>query len=280
VKGPEGFVTLKDAVVEANEVSGFLMAILSEREAAVMREQKEVTTLYDSGSLGAFRVGVFEEDGAPTVLITPARREIPALESFGLDAEGGRIGMVSEGLIIVGGPLGSGKTSLLASLVAHHAHQRDRFAVIYSSEQLYAFPAGRGFIMQRGRPVGGHEFGKAIQSALDQGADVLAVDPLGDADDLRLLLEVAATGRLVVAAMQTHSLGETLSRLQQMTPEAVGERLPRLLADALRAVIELPTRLPNQSNSAEALVIGREEQTLLRKRDFGALRIHVAVSRV
>jgi twitching motility protein PilT len=279
VKGPDGFVTLKDAIIEDDEVNGFLMAILSEREAATLREQKEVSTLYDGGNLGAFRVGVFEEEGAATILITPARREIPALLSFGLDAAAVEVGRITEGLILATGPLGSGKTSILASLVAYHAHQRDKFAVVYSSEQLYAFPAERGFIMQRGRPLGGLEFGKAVGSALEQGADVLAVDPVGDADDLRLLLEVAGTGRLVIAAMQTLSLGETFSRLQKMTEEAVGDRIGRLLADLLRAVVVLPIRVPNQNAMAEALIVGREEKALLRQRDFGSLRLHLAVSR-
>ena len=76
VKSPEGFVMLKDAIVEENEISGFLMALLTERQQGVLRDEKEVTTLYDDGGqLGAFRVSIFEEEGAPTILITPSRRD-------------------------------------------------------------------------------------------------------------------------------------------------------------------------------------------------------------
>lgn len=279
VKGPEGFVTLKDAVVEENEVSGFLMTLLTERQQAALREEKEVTTLYDGANLGAFRVSIFEEEGAPTILITPARREIPAIDTYGLGDAAGPVGRVCEGLVVVAGPLGSGKTSLLASLVSHHVGQRDQFAVFYSSQQLYAFPSSRGVILRRERPVGGPAFGSAIRSALDQGADILAVDPVSEADDIRLLLEVASTSRLVIAAMQVLSFGELFSKLEIMTQEPSGERFSRLLSDLLRAVIALPARRPNEPTSAEVLMIGREQAASLRKRDFAALRIQHAVGR-
>jgi twitching motility protein PilT len=280
VKTAEGFVTLKDAVIDANEVAGFLMATLGEKEAALLREQKEVSTLYDGGILGTFRVGVFEEDGAATILITPARQEIPELDQYGMGAGAEHLGRVVEGLVVVSGPLGSGKTSLLASLVAHHVRQRDKFAVVYSSEQLHAFPSGRGFVMQRGRPLGGAEFAKAVGGALDQGADLIAVDPVAAQEDLRLLLEIASTSRLVVAAMQTLSFGETLLRLQHMTQEGAQDRLGRLLAELLRAVIALPTRRPSEPLVAEIMTVGRDEETLLRKRDFAALRIQHTMQRV
>jgi Tfp pilus assembly pilus retraction ATPase PilT len=279
VKGPEGFVTLKDAIIEEDEVSGFLQALLTERQHASLRDEKEVTILYDGGPLGAFRVGIFEEEGAPTILITPARREIPALGSFGLKAAEEPVGRVTEGLVLVAGPLGSGKTSCLASLVAHHVERRDKFAVLYSSQQLYAFPSSRGVIMRRERPVGGPAFANAIRSALDQGADILAVDPVSEADDLRLLLEVSDTNRLVIAAMQVLSFGDLFAKIDQLSHEAGGERLARLFADLLRAVIALPTRRPGEPAEADVLVIGREEQALLRKRDFGALRVQYAVRR-
>jgi twitching motility protein PilT len=280
VKTAEGFMTLKDDVVEANEVSGFLMAVLAEREAERLREEKEVTISYDGGPLGAFKVSVFEEEGAPTILITPARREIPGLAEYRLGSAEDPLGKASDGLIVVAGPLGSGKTSLLASLVAHHAEKRDRFAVVFSAELLYAFPSSRGFIMQRPRPVVSSGLMRGIRTAIDQGADLIAVDPVADADDLRLLLEVGSTHRLVVAAMQALSFGEVLSRLQSMTSEPSGDRLGRLLSETLRAIVALPTRRPNETVEAEALVMTREEQALLRKRDFESLRARHVVGRI
>jgi Tfp pilus assembly pilus retraction ATPase PilT len=277
VKTDDGFVTLKDAIVDENEVSGFLMALLTERQFATLRDEKEVTVLYDGGPLGAFRVSIFEEEGAATILITPSRREIPALDTYGMGPGAEGVGRVYEGLVLVSGPLGSGKTSLLASLVSHHVDQRDKFAVLWSSQQLYAFPAGRGFIMRRERPSGGAEFGNAIRSALDQGADVLAVDSVAEPGELRTLLEVAATSRLVIATLQALSFGETLAKLQQMTHESVGDRVSRLLADYLRALVFLPVRRPHEPQVAETLLIGRDEQELLRKRDFTALRVQQAV---
>jgi Tfp pilus assembly pilus retraction ATPase PilT len=131
--------------------------------------------------------------------------------------------------------------------------------------------------MRRERPSGGAEFGNALRSALDQGGDVLAVDPVSEPDELRTLLEVAATTRLVIATVQALSFGETLAKLQQMTQESIGDRVSRLLADYLRAIVFLPVRRPQETAVADTLLIGRDEQALLRKRDFPALRVQQAV---
>jgi Tfp pilus assembly pilus retraction ATPase PilT len=280
VKTPEGFVTLKDSVLEENEISGFLMATLSEREAAVLREQKEVTTLYDGGPLGAFRVSAFDEEGAPTIVISPARREVPAIADFGLGGSGEALAAITDGVTIVSGPLGSAKADLVAALVSQHVDRRDKFAVVFASDGLHGYAPTRGFIMQRLRPAGAPGLARALRTALDQGADLIAVDAIADADELRAVLEAGAAGRTVVAALDALSFGEALSRLQRMTQDQASERVGRLLADVLRAIVWLPPRRPQEAQVAEALLVGREEGALLRKRDFESLRMRQVVGSV
>ncbi len=278
IKTADGFVTLKDAVVERNEVDGFIMALLSEAETLALRERKEVTAVYNAPDVGAFSVAIIDEDGSPTVIMTPARTDLPKLDSFGMGNAQASLAQLTEGLILVAGPLGSGKSSLVAALAEHHATMRDKCVALHSDERLHTFENTRGFVMRRPITAGAADLGASIRSSLQQGADVVAVDPFAGSDGLRILLEVSATGRLVIGSISSLSMGGTLALIQALTQDDKSDRVLRLLADHLQAVVALGPRRAQEHATADVLLIGRDEQAAIRKRDFNTLRINQVIT--
>lgn len=272
LKTPQGFQTLEDDVLGEDELRGFLQSALSQTERTELRERREVATFYASEGIGTFRLNAIEDDGVPFVAFAPARRDVPPLADFGLGLQGEALAAAAEGLVVVAGPLGSGKSTLLAALVRHHLETRDRFVTIFSAGAPFEHPGERGAVLRRRMPPPGAPFIEAMRAALEQRPDVVAVDPTPDRDALHVLMNVARTGRLVLAAMDSMSPAETLQKLAALAAEGGGERAGSILSETLRAIVDLSARRTHEAPKADVWMIGREEQSALMTNDFVELR--------
>jgi Tfp pilus assembly pilus retraction ATPase PilT len=272
VKTAEGVVALDDAPLSADELRGFLQNALSESERALLRERREVGSFYSADGLGVFSLTAIEDDGAPFVAFAPARRDVPDVASFGLGLEGEALQAANEGLVVVAGPLGSGKSVLAASLVKNHLENRDRFVAVFSSGAPFEHSATRGAVLRRRMPAPGEAFAEAMRGALELRPDVVVVDPVQDREALRVLLNVARTGRLVVAVMESLSPVETLGRLGELCADGGAGKTGAILAESLRAIVDLAARRADEPAAADVFIVGREEQSALATNDFAELR--------
>jgi twitching motility protein PilT len=272
LKTPQGFRTLEDAPLGEDELRGFLQTALSQTERTELRERREVATFYSAEGIGTFRMNAVEDDGAPFVAFAPARRDVPALAEFGLGLQGDALAAAAEGLVIVAGPLGSGKSTLLASLVRHHLEERDRFVTVFAAGAPFEHPGERGAVLRRRLPPPGASFLEAMRAALEQRPDVVVVDPTPDRDALHGLVNVARTGRLVLAALDSMSPADTLQKLAALAADGGGERAGTVLSETLRAVVDLGVRRSHEPPKADVWMIGREEQAALATNDFAELR--------
>lgn len=279
IKTLEGFVTLGDLATPVRELDGFLDDALSETERRELRENKEVGVWFDAGDLGPFRVTAVDDGGSALVTFVPAQSAPPSLDTFGLGQQGDLLTAIADGLVVVAGPLSSGKSTLLAALVRHHLEERDRCVVTFTAGQQQVFAATRGFVVRRPMPGTPAAFSAAMRSAIGQGADVLAIDPVPDRDALQMAVCAARTGRLVLVTLDSLSQAETLNRLAQLTADTGGDRGGGMLADTLRAVVDLPARRTGETPAPQVLTIGREEQAALLNHDFAALRQSRAIVR-
>jgi twitching motility protein PilT len=271
VKTPGGFLTLDDTPLQEDELRGFLQTALSQTERTELRERRETATFYSAPGLGVFRMTAIEDDGVPFVAFAPSRRDVPPLGEFGLGLQGEALAAAAEGLVIVAGPLGSGKSTLLASIVRHHLEDRDRFVTVFAAGAPFEFTGERGATLRRRLPAPGAPFMEAMRAALEQRPDVVAVDPVPDRDALHTLMNVARTGRLVLAALDSMSPNDTLARLSALTQEG-GERVGAILSETLRAVVDLSARRTTEPPQANVWTIGREDQAALATNDFVELR--------
>ncbi|HYC77274.1 MAG TPA: ATPase, T2SS/T4P/T4SS family [Planctomycetota bacterium] len=280
VKSPQGFVSVDEAPLTDDELRGFLQSALNDVERKALRERREVVTYYDAGELGVYRMTAVEDDGSPFVTFAPSRRDVPEFESYRLGLPGDALAAAAEGLVAIAGPLGAGKSTLMAALVRHHLVRHDRFVSIFAAGVPFEHPADRGVVVHRRLPDPGKPFVDAVRSALEQRAEVIAVDGVPDREALHVCMSVARTGRLVLASFDSLSPAETVGRLQSLTQEPSGERLGAILAETLRAVVDLGARRTHEPPKADVWIVGRDEQSALATNDFTALRRLRATVRV
>jgi twitching motility protein PilT len=141
------------------------------------------------------------------------------------------------GLVIVSGPTGCGKSTTLAALLEEVNVSRAQNIITLESPLEYVYTNRRSFIRQREIPTHSPSFEQAIVDALRENPDVLVISEMRTAEVMRLTLDAAETGHLVLATMHSASCGEALSRICMSFPADIQGSIRAQLADCLVGVV-------------------------------------------
>lgn len=189
------------------------------------------------GSIFRLRVSLFHDSQGPSVAVRIAPKLIPDAETLGLGKPVQRLACLNQGLVILTGAMGSGKSTTQACLVnLAHAH-RPGYAILIQDSREFEFPDGRSLIRHKetGRDLEAQK--RALRAALRQAPDILAVGELRDAETIDLTLQAALTGRLVFAMVPSVTPCDTLYYLIDAFPTDQKARIRAQLAEGLKAII-------------------------------------------
>lgn len=219
------------------ETLRFLMELLDPEQRAIFEERHEFDLLYALPGVGRFRVNLFLQSyGAGAVFrIIPDRP--PLLDVLGFPATMRRITTLSSGLVLIGGPTGSGKTTTLSAIV--HEINRNQQRHILTIEEPIEFLHEPLMSAITQRQVGLHvdSFADALRSAMRAAPDVIVVGELREFETLNLALQAAEAGALVFGTLHTNSAAKTLLRVLDMAPDDARDHLRASLATHLRALV-------------------------------------------
>ncbi len=183
------------------------------------------------------RVSLFHDHAGPGLALRVIPREVPDPASLGLPETVRRLAGLNKGLILLNGPMGSGKSTTLASLLALANQVRPAFIVTIQDAIEFEYPDGTCIIRQR--EVGGDlaRHHQAIRSAIKQAPDILAAGPIRDAETLDLCLQAVQTGRVVIATHAAATREETLASLAGHFPPDQRRRVLARISESLNAIV-------------------------------------------
>jgi len=219
------------------EARRFIFEILTPQQRYALETEKDLDFLYDLEGVARFRGNAFvQSHGVGAVFrIIPLR--IPSLEDLRLPASVRRLTELANGLVLVTGPTGSGKTTTLAALVNEINAQSQRHVITIEDPIEFVHRPLRSLITQR--EVGRHaeSFAGALRSALREAPDVVVVGELRDLETVSFALSAAETGVLVFGTLHTNSAAKSIHRIIDMMPEERRDQTRAVVSVLLRGVV-------------------------------------------
>jgi twitching motility protein PilT len=208
---------------------------------------------------GRFRANVNRQRSGIKLTARPIGAEVPTLQQLGMPDSIASALQHHQGLIVITGPTGHGKTTTLAALVGMLNRDTSHHVITVEDPIEYVHPTARAVISQR--EVGTHTktFQAALKGSLREDPDVIVVGELRDTDTVRMALSASETGHLVISTMNTPSAAKAIERLIDLFPPGDQPQVRMMLAGGLRMVISqrlLPTADRTQLCAAAEVLPG------------------------
>jgi twitching motility protein PilT len=235
VKGD--LVPLRQSPLDAAELEPLLDELLDDRHRQRFHDTMELDFAHAHGKRARFRANYLRKlTGVGAVFRTIPSR-IPTAEELGLPPAILGLAERNAGLVLVTGPTGSGKSTTLASMIAHVNHTRDGHILTIEDPIEFVHEPARCLVTHREVGLDAPSFADAIRSAGRENADVILVGELRGPETMRLALQLASFGVLVFATVHTNSAGATIDRFVNAFPASQQPQIRGMLADALAGVV-------------------------------------------
>jgi twitching motility protein PilT len=202
------------------------------------------------------RLHAFLAGGVRALAVRLLPPEIPSLSALGFPSELKDLAALPNGLVLLTGPAGSGKSTTAAALCQELIRQRSVMLLTLEDPVEYAFDARQTNSVVRQRQIGldAPDFVTGLRDALREDPDVLLIGEMRDAESIGLALTAAETGHLVFATLHSRSAGSAIDRIIDAYPAARQQQLRVQLSESLRAVIA-QRLLPRARGSGRVLAL-------------------------
>ena len=231
-------VPMSPSVLVEEDVWGMLSPHLSMAQVDELQNLRDVDFSYELRSHNLrFRANVFRHIGGVSAVFRIIRGNIPDMLSLGLPPIVQSLGDLPNGLVLVGGPTGSGKSTTLATLI-DYINRNHGSHIISLEDPIEAIHAQKkGLVTQR--EIGTHtrSFARALRSTLRQDPDVILIGEMRDMETIHFAITAADTGHLVFGTVHTVSADTAVDRLINAFPSAEQAQARSSLANSLRAVV-------------------------------------------
>ena len=250
------------------------------------RQQYEQARIADASlklpGLGRFRVNLHRERGRAAAAIRALPAKVPPLESLNLPANAGLLTSIPHGLVLIGGPTGSGKTTTLAALIGEINRHHSRHVVTIEDPIEYEHVHQRCIVEQVEIGADAPDFPTALRAAVRQAPDVIVVGEMRDPETMRIALAAAETGHLVLSTIHTTDVASTVARIADGFPLERQNTVRQELAMGLSAVMTqmlLPRIGGGRIPAAELLMVGYGARQHIRRNALQHLHQEITITR-
>jgi twitching motility protein PilT len=253
----------------SDEVERAVLSSLTEDELAAFAARGEIDACHNFSGIGRFRANVFRQQRGVDGVFRHIPASAPSLEDLGLPAQLARFTTYHQGMVLVTGPTGCGKSSTLAALVNLINEERREHILTIEDPIEYVHPSKRCLVNQRSVHAHTGSFARALRGALREDPDVIVIGELRDLETISLALSAAETGHFVLATLHTENAIRTVNRLVGSFPADQQEQIRTMISESLRAVISqrLLPRADGQGRvpAFETLVVTKAVGNLIRE---------------
>ena len=275
-------IPLADGPLDGLDIEDAVTPVLAPHARRLYREARIADASFRIVNLGRFRINLHRERGraAAAVRLLPTR--VPRLSTLNLPPQIEQLAQLPRGLVLVGGPTGSGKTTTLAALVEEINRRDARHIVTIEDPIEYEHTHYGSLIEQVEIGIDAPDFPTALRAALRQAPDVIVVGEMRDPETMRIALAAAETGHLVLSTLHTTDAAASVARISDSFPAERQNTIRQELAMALAALMT-QTLLPRIGGgvvpAAELLMVGYGARQHIRKNSLQHLHQEITITR-
>lgn len=290
IAGPPAMLRVNGALVQGpgaaldpEDVRSLVLPLLEEWQFDELQKKKTVDFSFVRENLGRFRINIHHQRGTLAAAIRLLPSKIPTLESLHLPPAFAKLAERRQGLVLVTGATGCGKTSTLAALI-DIVNTRRAAHVVTIEDPIEYQHANRSSVIEQievGRDT--PDFTVTLRSIMRQSPDVILVGEMRDAETIATALTAAETGHLVLSTLHTNDAIQAVARILDFFPTANQPQIRQQISLALAAVIsqQLVPGVDGVSRwpAIEYMLATDAVRALIRKGEDHQLRSQISVGR-
>jgi twitching motility protein PilT len=279
----EGAVrNLESGTLAGPDIEAAIVPALNAHALEVYRQKQITDASYRIAGLGRFRINLHRERGHAAAAVRALPTKPPALAELHLPPSVEALSRLPRGLVLIGGPAGSGKTTTLAALINEINRRDSRHIVTIEDPIEYEHAHIRSVVEQVEIGTDAPDFPTALRAALRQAPDVLVVGEMRDPETMRIAVAAAETGHLVLSTLHTTDVASTVARISDSFPAERQNTIRQELAMALSAVLTqilLPSKTGRRMPAAELLMIAYGARQHIRHNNLQHLNQEITITR-
>lgn len=229
---PIKFRELKDA-----ELESYLLEVLSKKQQDEFGAGNDLDFSYVSGEGGRFRVNLFRKETGIGAVFRAIPSEVPKLENLNLPSIVTKLCDFHQGMVLVTGSTGTGKTTTLAAMIDFLNRTRKLNIISLEDPIEFVHKSAQSQIIQRELHTHIPTFAEGVRAAMREDPDVILVGELRDAETISMAMTAAETGHLVLGTLHTTSATKTIDRVIDALPIEQREQTKSFLSSSLLAVV-------------------------------------------
>jgi len=265
-----------DGPLSPAQAEALVLGALSPAEQAELARHGELDLCVSLDGVGRFRTNVYRQQRGFDAVFRAIPEEPPTLEALGLPDSLARFTHYHQGMVLVTGPAGCGKSSTLAALVNLINEERDEHILTIEDPIETVHPSKRCLVNQRHAGRHTESFARALRGALREDPDVIVIGELRDLETISLAMTAAETGHFVLATLHTSNAVRTINRMIGAFPSNEQEQVRTMLSESLRAVVSqrLVATADGQGRvpALEVLVLNKAIANLVREQKTVQIR--------
>ena len=230
-------VRLNYPALMPNDTKELAYSILNEFQKNKFEKDLQIDLSIGIKGLGRFRVNVYSQREAISCAFRAIPRDVRSFEEAGIPSVIAGLCDKPNGLILVTGATGSGKSSTLATMIDKINREYPKHILTIEDPIEYLHKSKKAIVNQRELGTDFKSFSDALKSSLRQDPDVILIGEMRDRETMELALRAAETGHLVLTTLHTNSCSQTIGRIIDSFPEASQEQVRTQLGMMLQGVI-------------------------------------------
>lgn len=260
-------VSIADAsILTTTDIKGLIADFVPVELLKILKEKKEVDFSFGYKEV-RFRVNLYYQKGCESVSLRMIPKQIRSIKELGLPPIMEKFAEHNQGLVIISGPTGSGKSTTLAAMVDMVNSTQRKHIVTIEDPIEYVFEHKKSIISQREIGTDSDSFGNAMRSALREDPDIVLVGEMRDLETIEAALTIAETGHLVLTTLHTNSAAQTADRIINVFPSHLRQQVSSQLAAVLLGVVSqrlIPKVGGGRVLAAETMIANSAVKSLIR----------------